>query len=268
MNKKQQINLIGGGFQHADSSSGYSIPKYVEWIKEGESAPISVYIDNALIGSTPNPNKKNYAWILESSAIIPEVIDWVKNNISRLEEDFELIFTHDERLLSLSPKFKEIITNSVPWVTQPKIYTKSKNLSMIASHKRMCSGHHYRHEILNKYRSYLDHFGWGFGNLPHKEDALRDYRFSIAMENDNYDNIFTEKITDCFVTGTIPVFWGMPSIGKFFNTDGIIILDENFNIDSLTPDLYFSKKEAMEDNFERSLNLPIAEDYMYQNYIK
>jgi hypothetical protein len=264
---RQKLNLIGGGFHHADSSSGYSIPKLIEWVKVGETAPISVHIDHSIIDRKVNKNKKNYAWLLESSAIIPDVIEWVKNNIKYIDNNFEFIFTHDERLLNLSDKFKFVIPNAVPWVGDVGVHSKTKLISMIASNKRMCPGHNYRQEIIQKYKNKLDHYGVGFSPLQKKEDGLKDYMFSIAMENDNYPNIFCEKITDCFAMGTIPIFWGSPHIGKFFNEDGIIKLEE-FNIDEITPELYYSKLTAIKDNYERSLEIPTAEDYFFKEYIK
>ena len=32
--------------------------------------------------------------------------------------------------------------------------------------------------------------------------------FSVCIENDVYDTYFTEKILDCFATGTIPIYKG------------------------------------------------------------
>jgi hypothetical protein len=54
------------------------------------------------------------------------------------------------------------------------------------------------------------------------------------MENATYSNMFTEKITDCFMTGTIPIYYGISNIGDYFNTDGIIILDDNFKLDTIS----------------------------------
>jgi hypothetical protein len=178
-----------------------------------------------------------------------------------------LIFTHDKRLLNLSPKFKYVIGNSVPWVQEFKIYNKTKLISMIASSKIMCPGHVFRQEIIKKYRGVVDHYGSGFNYIQKKEDGLKDYCFSIAMENDNYPGIFCEKITDCFATGTIPIFWGDPTIGETFNKDGIIML-EDFDYNKISMDLYLSKIDAIKENFEKILKWPIAEDYMYLNYIK
>lgn len=264
---RKKINLIGGGFQHAYSSSGWAKPKKIEWVKNIESAPISIYIDGSIMNPKINKDKKNYAWLLESSAIIPNIINWCKNNVEYLENNYELIFTHDERLLKISSKFKLVLPNAVPWVNDVGVHKKSKLISMIASNKTMCDGHIFRQKIIQKYKNKLDHYGRGFKSIEKKEDGLKDYMFSIAMENDNYSNIFCEKITDCFAMGTIPIFWGTPKIGEIFNKDGIIEL-EKFNIDELSDELYFSKMEAIKENYEIALKLPIAEDYIYENFIK
>jgi hypothetical protein len=87
------------------------------------------------------------------------------------------------------------------------------------------------------------------------------------MENATYSNMFTEKLTDCFMTGTIPVYFGMPNIGDFFNMDGIIILDEIFNIETLTFSLYLSKLEAVIENFEIAKNMLVAEDYIFKHFL-
>ena len=265
--EKVKFNMVGGGFQHAYCSSGWSVPKRIEWVKGNHTADISIHIDNAIKQPT-NKMKRNYAWICESSSIIPHIIQWVKNNMSYMENNFELIFTHDVRLLSLSPKMKLILPNAVPWVKDYGVHKKSKLVSMIASLKKYCSGHLYRHTIIEKYGHLVDCYGTGHNRIENKEDGLNDYYFSIAMENDNYPNIFCEKITDCFATGTIPIFWGTPTIGEFFNDDGIIMLTDDFKIEDLSVELYHSKMDAILDNYERAINLSTAEDYIYEKYIK
>ena len=92
--------------------------------------------------------------------------------------------------------------------------------------------------------------------------------FSVAIENASYETYFTEKIQDCFATGTIPVYYGSPDIGKFFNSDGIIFLTDDFDISQLTSDLYYDKLEAVKDNLERVKHYPINEDYIYKTYLQ
>jgi hypothetical protein len=56
------------------------------------------------------------------------------------------------------------------------------------------------------------------------------------MENSVQDDYFTEKIIDCFLTGTIPIYWGTKNINKYFDENGIIILPNtnewDFNFES------------------------------------
>jgi len=268
--EKVKINMIGGGFQHQECSSHLNTPKYVEWVKDG-SADISFHIDHAVLNRV-NPDKKNYGWIHESSQqTYRHVMTSIRNNISQIEDQYELIFTHDRRLMSLSKKMTLVPSLQVPWIADRKIHKKSKLLSMIASTKLMCPAHTYRQTVWKKYINQLDLFGTGHNpnrQIEKKEMGLNDYYFSIVVENDNYPDWISEKVTDCFATGTIPIYWGAPSIGEFFNEKGIITLTDEFKVSDLSPELYFSKMEYIKDNFERVMSMPIAEDYMYNKHIK
>lgn len=260
--------MVGGGFQHDICSSHGSVPKLVEWVKNNHTAPISIHIDHAMYNTPVDKSKKNYAWLSESKTINSGVYEWCKNNVKYLEDNFEFIFTHDKDLLSFSDKFKLVICNVRPWIQDCKIHNKTKLVSMIASSKIMCEEHKYRQQMIQKFHQKVDHFGRGFRPIQKKEEGLNDYCFSIAIENGNYANMFTEKITDCFATGTIPIYWGCPTINEFFNPEGIILLDDNFKIEDLSFDLYHSKMKFVEENFKITMDLPVAEDYIYENYIK
>ena len=71
---------------------------------------------------------------------------------------------------------------------------------------------------------------------------------------------------DCLLTGTIPIYYGTPSVEKWFNTEGMIILEDSFDIESLTEEMYYDKMSAVKDNFERALKMEILEDFIYENY--
>ena len=77
--------------------------------------------------------------------------------------------------------------------------------------------------------------------------------FSLILENNDQENYFTEKIQDCLINCTIPIFWGCKNIGNFFNIKGFIIfenIDDVFNIiNNLTPDDYYSRIEYIKENF-------------------
>jgi hypothetical protein len=132
----------------------------------------------------------------------------------------------------------------------------------------MCSEHFFRQEMIQKFSGKCDHFGRGYNEIKNKEDGLKDYCFSIVIENATYPNMFTEKITDCFVTGTIPIYYGINNIGDFFYKNGIIVLTDDFKIEELSFDLYYSKMDSIKNNFEISMNLLSSEDYIYKNFIE
>lgn len=263
---KQLINMIGGGFQHDVSSCANKIPKKIEWVKNTNHAPISIHIDNGLMIPTIK-SKINYGWLSESKTIIPHIYEWAKSNIDYLEDNFKLIFTNDKSLLSLSSKFKQTICSAVPWVTDLGIHKKSKLVSMITSNKTMCQQHVKRVQIAEKFRNEISLFGYGYNPIEKKEIALKDYCFSIVIENLTYSNGYSEKISDCFATGTIPIYLGSPDIGEVFNSKGIIIYNDDLKISDLNFDLYFSKMEYIQDNYQRIIDFPIAEDYIYEKYI-
>lgn len=262
---KQLINMVGGGFQHIECSSDGHLPENVLWKKDG-SAPISIHIDNGILMKV-DPTKKNYAWLSESKTINNHLYSWCINNIDYIENTFELLFTHDTELVKLSDKFKLVICSAKHWVKDIGLHNKTKMISMIASNKVMCKEHVYRQEIAQRYKNQVDLFGRGFNPIPNKEVGLIPYRFSIAMENGVYPLMYSEKITDCFVTGTIPIYYGTTMINDVFNTEGIIMLD-SFDINQLSVDLYESKKDAIKENYQISIDMSVAEDYIYINYIK
>ena len=88
---------------------------------------------------------------------------------------------------------------------------------------------------------------------------------TIAIENGQYETYFTEKLLDCFATGTIPVYLGAPDIGDHFNKEGIIDLTDEFDV---SEEIYYSKMDAMKDNLERAKEMEVLEDFIYLRYFK
>ena len=101
------------------------------------------------------------------------------------------------RLLSLGDKYKWVPAQGF-WIKEPKVYEKSKMISMIASNKNMCEGHRLRLEWVDRIGDQVDLYGRGFNEIADKEEGLCDYMFSVAIENGQYETYFTEKILDCF----------------------------------------------------------------------
>jgi hypothetical protein len=268
---KKQYNLVGGGFNNYDNGNKASSihkqeSKFIEWVDSG--AEETFYVDRSIDLAFDDDNSlKKYGWLLESKNICPDIIEDVKRNYLHYVRTFDVIFTHNQELLSLHKKFKFAPLYG-SWITEPQLYEKTKLVSMICSNKQMCDGHSHRLQWAQKLHDNVDFYGRGFNEIRTKEDGLKDYMFSVAIENASYETYFTEKIQDCFATGTIPIYYGSPDIDKFFNRDGIIFLNDDFDVSQLTPELYCDKLEAVKDNLERIKSFPINEDYIYKTYLE
>ena len=226
-------------------------------------------------------DKPKFIWLLESREIIPDQYKFIEDNYDFVAGRVDGIFTADQRLTTEAGpdgKFLYCISNAAPWVMDRDVYSKSKLVSMVASNKGYTVGHQRRLKVVEAYykeRGGDDLFGWGLPQelpLTQKSTALKDYMFSFAVENANYPTYFTEKLTDCFACGTIPVYYGTTGVAQYFNPEGIIFLDEgepwkDIPWDKLTPEYYESKKDVIQENFEIAQCMRVAEDYMYGNYL-
>jgi hypothetical protein len=99
---------------------------------------------------------------------------------------------------------------------------------------------------------------------------LESHAFNIAIENYVDDFYFTEKLLNCFATGTIPIYRGARQIGDFFNPAGIIQFSTLKELRSILKNVdlfeYERRREAIQDNFTRVQSFLTIEDFIYKNY--
>lgn len=105
---------------------------------------------------------------------------------------------------------------------------KTKMISAISSNKIILNGHVRRLKLLEELKAVInfDRFGKGNNFIQRKEEGLIPYRFSIAIENDTVNGYFTEKILDCFLCLTIPIYYGPKDILKYFPPNSIVNLSD------------------------------------------
>lgn len=218
---------------------------------------------------TDRPGKK-YAWLIESKDIKPTELDKVVSNLSKYTAVYDKIFTNCDDLIRMNPdKCKWVTIGGVTGTyTYPSTWDrKTKMVSCIASNKRGCAGHIDRLEYVMKHRHKFDLYGRGIRNIRSVNEGLNDYMFSVVIENAQYKTYFSEKILNCFATGTVPIYRGCPNIGEFFDMNGIILLSDDFDFTTLTRALYDSMRDAVRTNYERCKQYEVAEDYIYTNYL-
>ena len=261
-----RIGLISGYFQHAYSSTLWKKPTHFEWSKENIE-DTTCFVDSGIVPNINTKCKRKFAWVVESSTIIPNVVNDIIQNYKAISDSYEFLISHDKRIYGLADNFYYLPPHGY-WIEHPQIYPKTKLCSMISSAKQFCAGHRYRLDWAQKLYSSLDLFGRDIRTFDKKEDVLNDYYFSVTIENSAYKKYWSEKILDCFATGTIPIYHGDPDIGDNFNMDGVIILTDNFNVNQLSPELYYSKIDAIKDNFNRALQYNVIEDIIWDKFLK
>ena len=264
------IACFGSPFQGMTSSCSTKSPSKFRWKFNVDNNDEPVVICDFSISDLLLPFKNKFGWIVESPAINRNIINYIKSNRKYLSYSYKYIFTCVSELVGLEKNFVYVPSGSnIPWIEPKEEFKKEKLCSMFASPKKWLEGHVLRHQLAESYKNSLDLYGGMFGSQrlgdgihPDKSDGLFPYMFSIVIENTNCDKYYTEKITDCFMSKTIPIYWGTKKIIEDFNQDGIIFWNENFHPKNLNSDLYFSKIAAIEDNYNRVLKLKMADDYI------
>jgi hypothetical protein len=126
---------------------------------------------------------------------------------------------------------------------------KTKQLSWVTSTKRFLEGHKRRmrflHAISGKIKQ-LDLLGGGnypiaeamarirneeekknlgFKPIEDKWEGLAPYKYSLAIENEVVPDYWSEKIADCFLSWTLPIYYGCMNLEDYFPKDSFIRID-------------------------------------------
>ena len=255
-----EVNLFDREFIHTEQLLGYITcsdrlkPTKIKWNNglmeyDGITVFTERYMDSSLVDRVKS--KVKVLWLLEPRAIHPNEY----HRVMQLENKFDYILTYDVDLLKRGDKYlKYVVAQSRIDEEDAKIYDKTKMVSLIASNKTITIGHRFRHQIANKLsvERNIDLWGSGYKRFDSKLEPLKDYRFSISIMNSKVDNFFTEILVDNFMVGTVPIFWGCPNIGDYFDVEGIITFDTIEELDGilskLTIEDYIKRFEYIKKN--------------------
>ena len=264
---KQKIKIKDGNIAHCDSIAACFPPTHFDWVRDDEPVDeFTVISDSHVIEFNGG-----IAWLLEPRSVVPKAYEHVENN----HEKYKHIFTYDKEILDRNlPNVHKLPFGSTRLdADQIHLFPKKRLCSLMTSNKNFTSGHDFRqkcrelcqHEYVGKVDLHIPTYDY----IP-KIDACKNYTFSIVVENGKFDYYFSEKLIDCFLTGTIPIYWGCPSIGDFFDIEGILAFDtiEDLQIimDGLNTDEYIKRKEAIKYNFHKAKEYMITEDIMFNQY--
>jgi len=224
---------------------------------KGRNEIVSVSIDSPQFSA--NARKKVWVQIEPKS---------IRNSMPFLEQnygEFDVILAWDKNILNAFPNTKRFIYGTC-WIDTENFAPNKKNvLSFLTSSKKYTEGHCLRHSVFNHLsnyptlfpRKYVIHAVMTPPRIEKKERLFENAKYSIIIENEKEDNWITEKLIDCFATKTIPIYWGAPNVGEFFDEKGIIpfnTIPELFEIlNSLDMKEYDALTDSIEHNYTEAL---------------
>ena len=190
--------------------------------------------------------------------------DWVIKN----KNLFSFILTWDDKVIN-NCENALFLPFGLSWFT-PDQYAKDKEKVFEIAHLRgnllKTYGHSLRHELLDRKNEitmptkFYDVYGdrYNIENAKKgKEEVFGNPMFGVAIENTQHNGYFTEKIIDCFLQKTIPVYWGCSNINEFFNINGIITFtsvdDLISKANKLDEKYYTSRLDIVNENYNTAI---------------
>jgi len=104
----------------------------------------------------------------------------------------------------------------------------------------------------------------GRGDTKDKVDYLSNFKFTISFENQQASGYQTEKIFHPMMVGSIPVYWGNPTVKTDFNPDSFI------NANTMTDEEVIHRmREIHEDDelYQHILSQPWFHDNKFPDFI-
>jgi len=211
-------------------------------------------------------NPKN-VWALIQEPYAANRFPWVEAG----HERFGRVFTHHifnndiEKYIGTQTCLPWHIDKTYDELVALDVPTKTRRISWVSSDKIFLSGHKQRmdfyHNISNDRKFDIDYFGKGINEIDDKYQALAPYKYSIAVENSQSEHYWTEKIADCFLSYTLPVYYGCTNLGDYFPEKSFVKIDINNYQEScrtiegiLKEDIWEDRIEAIKEARELVLN--------------
>lgn len=179
---------------------------------------------------------ENYRWHKKSFQYFDRVFTF-------WEDDRSTNIIHEQTCLPwhINKSYQELKSLSIGNKrSQDKISWITSNLDFKPGHKLRLNFKNFLEQTDFKF----DLFGRGFNPVADKFEVLFPYQYSIAIENFSCNDYWTEKITDCFLSWTIPIYYGAKNINSYFPSTSIIHIDPTDPIKSLK-----IIKESIANNF-------------------
>ena len=128
---------------------------------------------------------------------------------------------------------------------------KENKIVWVTSNQRSSKGHNVRMDFLDSIKElpFVELFGRGIKPIDDKWDVISASKYAIAYENFQNDYYWTEKLMDCYLSFTLPLYFGCNSIESFFPKNSFIQIDPKDKHSDL-----FLKEIATSNKWEDNLD--------------
>ena len=121
------------------------------------------------------------------------------------------------------------LNKSYSFLSQNSNLAKTKEICIIASDATWLQGHKERFAFVNKlighFKDRIDIYGRGFNSFECKYEILKNYKYSVCIENSNLPDYFTEKINECYLADVFPIYFGCTNIQEYYHPDSFLSID-------------------------------------------
>jgi hypothetical protein len=189
----------------------------------------------------------------------------VYSHAAELSRRFARVFTFSSELLSRGTPFVRHL-NGTNWLGgkgEGPEFEKSRDVSFIGNVEHPDHAGYLLRKQVAEYlagQPGVDCYGKGIRWVGSKLEAIAPYRFSVAMENVRSDQYFSEKLVDCILTETVPVYWGCPSIGDILDARGLVTFETLEQLKAVLPRLDASRYADMLPYLRANRTLLISSD--------
>lgn len=173
------------------------------------------------------PATKNYRWHTNSFRHFNRVYSfWDSTTFRNIVPGqtalpWHINKSYDE-LQTLPSNISNTKKNAVSWVTSSATNKPGHKLRM--RFKSSLEEHNFTYHL----------YGRGFNAIENKLDGIYPYKYSIAFENFACPDYWTEKLADCFLSWTMPIYYGCTNIFNYFPKESIIHIDPTKPMESIT----------------------------------
>jgi len=195
-----------------------------------EECDYVVMLNNNMKGESIVKCPPENIWVLMQEPYVKGFTDWMGEGhdaFNRVYTNFlpsrkpQYIASHPAIPWHVNRSFDDLISCAMP--------EKKHSLSWVVGNARDLPGHYKRLSFLKfiqaKAHLDIDLFGRAVRVIDDKWDGLAPYKYSLAVENSCSPDYWTEKLADCFLTWTMPFYYGCTNLEEYFPAESFIRID-------------------------------------------